>query len=121
MKKIFCPRCKSIGITTELFWHKIHKRKHCAHTWWEIAYEFAEEMYKMTERRYIIVRHKPTGRAFSMTRGYMVFDEDLGIIEAPTKFVEDWDGWLTIHVPPWVDKLGKVRDLQDQFHAYWLY
>jgi hypothetical protein len=70
---------------------------------------------------YIIVRHTPTGRAFSMTRQYGVFIEDLGIIEVPTKFIEDWDGWLATDVPSWVDKMGPLREIQNNFHAYWLY
>ena len=72
-------------------------------------------------RRYVIVRHKESGRAFSMNRNYGVLDPDLGVIIAPEKFVEDWDGWLTFDVPDWVTAMGKVQEIQYQFHAYWLF
>ena len=75
----------------------------------------------MKEKPYIIVIHKPTGRAFSMTRHYGVLNPDLGIIDPPTEFIEDWDGWLCSDIPRWVDKIGTLREIQDQFHAYWLY
>ena len=75
----------------------------------------------MSEKPYIIVRHKPTGRAFSMNRGYYVLEPDLGIIEPPTEYVEDWDGWLTIQAPRWVYDIGVVDEIHKFFHAYWMY
>ncbi len=76
---------------------------------------------KLVTEAYIIVRHKETGRAFSMTRQYGVLSSDLGIIDVPTKFVEDFEGWLGSHYwqrPDWVNKLGE--NISNQFHAYWL-
>ncbi len=73
------------------------------------------------ERPYIIVIYKPTGRAFSMTRNYGVLNPDLGIIDIPTEFVEDWNEWLASDVPPWVDKMGTLNEITQYFHAYWLY
>lgn len=70
---------------------------------------------------YIIVRHTLTGRAFSMTRNYGVLNPDLGIIDRPTDFVEDWNGWLATDVPPWVDEMGTLNEITQNFHAYWLY
>ena len=69
---------------------------------------------------YVIVVHKPTGRAFSMNRHYTVLDHDLGIYK-PENWVEDWDGWLTFDHPEWVSKLGYFKLIAKDFHAYWLY
>ena len=74
-----------------------------------------------SETPYIIVVHKETHRAFSMHRNYGILDPDLGAIIVPTEFVEEWDGWLTFDVPDWVGRMGKVKEIQDQFHAYWLF
>ena len=75
----------------------------------------------MKEKPYIIVIYKPTGRAFSMTRHYGVLNPDLGIIDPPTEFIEDWDGWLCSDIPRWVDKMGTLNQITSNFHAYWLY
>jgi hypothetical protein len=76
---------------------------------------------KEVEKPYVIVIHKPTSRAFSMTRNYGVLNPDLGIIDPPKKFVEDWDGWLVLDVPAWVDEMGDPGTISKHFHGYWLY
>jgi hypothetical protein len=76
---------------------------------------------ELTKGAYIIVIHTPTGRAFSMTRNYGVLNSDLGIIDIPTEYVEDWSGWLTIQAPAWVHEMGKLDEINQNFHAYWLY
>ena len=70
---------------------------------------------------YIIVRHKTTGRAFSMGRNYMVLEEDLGIIDTPVNYIEDCDKWLCLDVPSWVSEIGPLEDISHNFHAFWLY
>jgi hypothetical protein len=75
----------------------------------------------MKEKPYVIVRNKKSGRAFSMNRSYMVLEEDLGIIDIPDKYVEDWDGWLTVQASAWVHAMGELDEINNQFHAYWMY
>ena len=76
---------------------------------------------------YVIVRHKGTGRAFSLGRRYDIFNADLGIIDPPEKFVDDWDGWLPTfdwQMPSWVSEQLDEMDLEiltGHFHAYWMF
>ena len=75
----------------------------------------------MEEKPYIIVIHKPSGRGYSLNRGYGLLNYDLGFISPPEDFVEEWDEWLAGTTPRWVNEMGEHKDIQDQFHAYWLY
>ena len=77
----------------------------------------------MKEKPYVIVIHKSTGRAFSMNRRYEILESDLGIIETPTTYVEDFDCWLPTfgwQRPFWVKEII-AEDIHTLFHAYWLY
>jgi hypothetical protein len=73
----------------------------------------------MADEPYVIVRHKSTGRTFSLDRAYQVLNADLGNLDPPEKFVDDWDEWLPGYywqVPKWVN----IED-KEEFHAYWLF
>ena len=65
---------------------------------------------------YVLVRHKSTGRTFSLNRGYTLLNPDLGNLNPPEKFVEEWDGWMCLSRPSWTEGMD-----DSEFHAYWLY
>lgn len=78
----------------------------------------------MKNETYIIVRHKMSGRAFSMARDYSVLENDLGIIDEPKDSIEDWDGWLPSYEwqrPDWVNQLGHPDYTTHLFKAWWLF
>jgi hypothetical protein len=67
-------------------------------------------------KSYVIIRHKDTGRAFSLGRDYMLLNPDLGNLDPPEKFVQEWDGWRSGQLPAWAENMKA-----EEFHAYWLY
>ena len=72
---------------------------------------------------YVIVRHKNSGAAFVLNRGYgleyrCLREADLEREFGDREVTEDWDGWKPTgawQLPEW------AADLPDEeFHAYWL-
>ena len=67
---------------------------------------------------YVIVKHKLTGRCFTLDRTYAQIDKECTMSDEEMNIVtENWDGWFpTSGVPLW----AKHVDDESQFVAYWL-
>jgi hypothetical protein len=70
---------------------------------------------------YVLVQHKDSGKAFTMSRGYKLMNADV-----PTTVklwmihnkVQDWEGWMPTEeeqLPEW----ARNRN-ENEFHAYWI-
>ena len=67
---------------------------------------------------YVIVKHKPTGRCFTLDRTYAQIDKECNMSDEEMNItVQDGDNWFpTFGVPLW----AKLADDESQFIAYWL-
>lgn len=63
---------------------------------------------------YVVVIHKPTGRAYTLNRGYGLITETVENAQVPDAYESDWDGWREGNAPAWAEALPDT-----EFHAYW--
>ena len=67
-------------------------------------------------KKYVIVRHNPTGRSFSLDRAYELIDPDVEDCLDPN-YISVWQGWFPTmerQSPKWAKDISR-----DEFTAYW--